>query len=91
MMKFRTFVLGPLIVLTLGFSSLLAESPGMADLNSSFIYSDLKVGDTRDVVLEKLRIAVFIQIDEERDRGLVKCSIRWNGFRYELTSSLKGN
>ena len=88
-MKFRTFVLGPLIVLTLGFSSLLAESPGMADLNSSFIYSDLKVGDTRDVVLEKLRKADFIQIYEERDRGLVKCSIRWNGFRYELTCKLE--
>ena len=41
------------------------------------------------MVLEKLRKADFIQIYEERDRGLVKCSIRWNGFRYELTCKLE--
>jgi len=81
-MKFRTLVFGPLAFLALGFSSLLAESPEMSDLGSGFIYSDLKIGDSREVVLEKLRKADFIQIYEERDRGLVKCSIRWNGFRY---------
>ena len=88
-MKFRTLVLGPLAFLALGCSSLLAESPEMSDLGSGFIYSDLKIGDSREVVLEKLRKADFIQIYEERDRGLVKCSIRWNGFRYELTCKLE--
>jgi len=89
MMKFRTFVFSQLTVLSLGFSSLFAESPGMSDLGSGFIYSDLKVGDSREVVLGKLRKASFIQIYEERDRELVKCSVRWNGFRYELTCKLE--
>ena len=87
-MKLRTLALGQLIVLSLGFSSLLAESPGMSDLGSGFIYTDLQVGDSREVVLGKLRKASFVQIYEERDRELVKCSVRWNGFRYELTCKL---
>ena len=87
-MKLRTLALGQLIVLSLGLSSLLAESPAMSDLGSGFIYSDLQVGDSREVVLGKLRKASFVQIYEERDRELVKCSVRWNGFRYELTCKL---
>lgn len=67
---------------------MLGESPGMSALGSGFIYSDLKVGDSREVVLDKLRKASFIQIYEERDRGLIKCSVRWSGFRYELTCKL---
>jgi hypothetical protein len=88
-MKFRTFVLCQLIILSLGVSSLFAESPGMSDLGSGFIYSDLQLGDSREVVLGKLRKASFVQIYEERDRELVKCSVRWNGFRYELTCKLE--
>jgi hypothetical protein len=87
-MKLRTLALGQLIVLSLGLSSLTAESPGMSNLGSGFIYSDLQVGDSREVVLGKLRKASFVQIYEERDRELVKCTVRWNGFRYELTCKL---
>ena len=79
-----------LLVLLLGWGSFLnAESPGMADLGSGFIHANLKKGDSREVVLDKLRKASFIQIYEERDRELVKCAVRWNGFRYELTCKLE--
>ena len=60
----------------------------MSELGSGFIYSDLKTGDSREIVMEKLRKGSFIQIYEEKDRGLIKCSVRWNGFRYELTCKL---
>lgn len=88
-MKFRFLFLIQLFFLWPGVSRLCAESPSMSDLGSGFIYSDLQVGDSREVVLDKLRKANFLQIYEERDRELVKCSVRWNGFRYELTSKLE--
>ena len=87
-MKFQPFFLLPFLFLFAGIVSLLAESPGMSKLGSGFIYSDLKVGDSREVVLDKLRKGSFVQIYEEKDRGLIKCSVRWNGFRYELTCKL---
>ena len=87
-MKFQPAIAFPLLFLFSGIVSALADSPGMSDLGSGFIYSDLKKGDSREVVLDKLRKGSFIQIYEERDRGLIKCSVRWNGFRYELTCKL---
>ena len=87
-MKFKPSFLFPFLFLFAGIVSLLAESPGMSKLGSGFIYSDLKVGDSREVVLDKLRKGSFVQIYEEKDRGLIKCSVRWNGFRYELTCKL---
>jgi hypothetical protein len=88
-MKIRFFFLIQMFFLWPGVSPLCAESPSMSDLGSGFIYSDLQVGDSREVVLDKLRKANFLQIYEERDRELVKCSVRWNGFRYELTCKLE--
>ena len=64
------------------------ESPKMSPVGSEFVYANLKLGDSREVVLQKLRQAEFIQIYEERDKGLVKCTVRWNGFRYELSCKL---
>jgi|TARA_B100001094_G_C18067473_1_gene738209 hypothetical protein len=90
-MNFRKKLLFLCSSLILATPLLKAESPGMAEVGSAVIYSDLKVGDSREVVLEKLRKASFIQIYEERDRELVKCSVRWNGFRYELTCKLENN
>jgi len=87
-MKFQSSFLLPFIFLFAGIVPVLAESPGMSELGSGFIYSDLKAGDSREVVLDKLRKGSFIQIYEEKDRGLIKCSVRWNGFRYELTCKL---
>ena len=77
-----------LLLLLSGGVGLLGESPAMAEVGSGFVYSDLQVGDSRKTVIEKLRKGSFIQIYEERDRGLVKCALRWNGFRYELTCKL---
>ena len=88
-MKFRLLFLIQFFLLSSGVFPLCAESPAMSDLGSGFIYSDLQVGDSREVVLDKLRKANFLQIYEERDRELVKCSVRWNGFRYELTCKLE--
>lgn len=65
------------------------ESPEMSVVGSDFVYANLKVGDSREVVLQKLRDNEFIQIYEERDKELVKCTVRWNGFRYELNCKLK--
>ena len=87
-MKFQSAFAFPFLFLFAGIVSLLAESSGMSDLDSGFIYADLKTGDSREVVMDKLRKGSFIQIYEEKDRGLIKCSVRWNGFRYELTCKL---
>ena len=53
-----------------------------------FIYADLMFGDSRKVVLQKLKVGGFIQIYEERDKGLVRCTIKWDGMRYELVCKL---
>ncbi len=87
-MRFQPSFFSSILFLFAGIVPSLAESPGMSAPDSGFIYADLKVGDSREVVLDKLRKGSFIQIYEERDRGLVKCSVRWNGFRYELTCKL---
>ena len=87
-MKFQPSFFSLFLFLFAGIVSALAESPGMSELGSGFIYSDLKAGDSREVVMDKLRKGSFIQIYEEKDRGLIKCSVRWNGFRYELTCKL---
>ncbi len=66
-----------------------SESPlYFAEEGSGFIFSDLKKGDSRKVVMSKLRKSGFIQIYEERDKGLVKCTLRLNSFRYELAAKL---
>ena len=57
-------------------------------VGSDFIFSDLKEGDSRKAVMDKLRNAGFIQIYEERDQGVVRCAVRWDGLRYELVSKL---
>ena len=58
------------------------ESPKMSAVGSEFVYANLKVGDSREVVLQKLRDNEFIQIFEERDKELVKCTVRWNGLKH---------
>ena len=84
-MFYRSFLL-----LVAGFSFWLApatakDSPPLEKAGSEFLYSKLKLGDSREVILQKLRDEGFVQIYEERNNGLVKCTVRWNGFRYELT------
>ena len=67
----------------------LPESPNFREVGSKFIYGSLEKGDSREEVLGKLRKDGFIQIYEEREEGVVKCAIRWDGFRFELASKLK--
>ena len=57
-------------------------------VGSEYIFSDLKEGDSRKKVMEKFRKSGFLQIYEERDKGLVKCTFRLNNFRYELGAKL---
>ncbi|MEJ6621444.1 MAG: hypothetical protein QNL93_05830 [Opitutae bacterium] len=79
-----------LLVLSQTFSFLWsAEKPHQfAKVGSDFIYSDLKKEDSREAVMNKLRKGGFLQIYEERDKELVKCSLRLNGFRYGLAAKL---
>ena len=70
-------------------SGKLPESPNFREVGSEFIYGSLTKGDSREEVLSKLRKDGFIQIYEEREEGVVKCAIRWDGFRFELASKLK--
>ncbi len=56
---------------------------------ADFIFADLKKGDSRIEVMKKMRNLGFLQIYEERDKGLVKCTLKLNGFRYELAAKLK--
>ncbi len=72
-------------------NTLFAESPDLRLEGENFIYADLQKGDSRDEVFEKLRGNGFIQIYEEREKELIKCSIRWNGFRYELVCKFQNN
>ena len=69
----------------------LPQSPGFEKQGSDFIYGGLKKSDTKEDVLSKLRKNGFIQIYEERDMGVVRCAIRWDGFRYELVSKFIDN
>jgi hypothetical protein len=69
-------------------ASLRADSPDLTLEGEPFIYADLKLGDSRKVVLQKLKVGGFIQIYEERDKGLVRCTIKWDGMRYELVCKL---
>ena len=64
------------------------NSPELNSVGSPFIYADLKKGDSRETVLGKLRNAGFIQIYEERDKGLVKCSISWDQVKFQLVCKL---
>jgi hypothetical protein len=80
-----------LLILFLNFNFLWAEeSPqGFVKAGSEFIFANLKQDDSRKEVMEKLRSGGFKQIYEERENELIKCTLRLNGFRYELTSKLK--
>lgn len=80
-----------LLILFLNFNFLWAEeSPqGFVKAGSEFIFANLKQDDSRKEVMEKLRSGGFKQIYEERENELIKCTLRLNGFRYELTSKLQ--
>ena len=89
-MKTIGFVLS---LLVLSFAGLFGkeEKNGFVVGSKDVIYSDLKRGDSRESVMNKMRGAGFLQIYEERDNNLVKCALRLNGFRYELAAKLEND
>lgn len=64
------------------------ESPEPTKEGEPFIYADLKEGDSREIVLRKLRAGGFLQIYEEREKGLVRCTIKWGEKRYQLVCKI---
>ena len=70
------------------FFGALGDSPDFPSEGDFFIYANLKEGDTREVVMEKLRTGGFIQIYEERDKGLVRCTIKWDDMRFQLVCKI---
>jgi hypothetical protein len=61
---------------------------GFVKSGDDFIFSNLKMGDSRKDVLSKMRESGYLQIYEERNNQLVKCALKINGFRYELAAKL---
>ena len=62
-------------------------NPQVSNLRINYeliIYFNLKKEDSREVVMKKLREGGFLQIYEERDKELVKCTLRLNNFRWLL-------
>lgn len=66
-------------------------SPNLEKAGSKFIYGGLQKGDSRAVIHKKLRENGFIQIYEEQQSGVIRCAVRWDGFRFELVSKLEND
>ena len=60
------------------------ESAGFPSLKEEGFFSGLRVGDTRDIVLQKLQDHGFLGY-KELQSNLIKSPIRWDGHAYELT------
>ena len=71
--------------------SKLGDSPGFAGVGTGFIFADLREGDSREVILKKLKEAKFREIHEEKEKSLIRCAAKLNGFRYELACKLDGD
>jgi len=84
----KTFCVTFFLLFTGTIFAKLPQSPDLENAGSKFIYGGLTYGDSREEVLSKLRKQGFIQIYEERDEGVVRCAVRWDGLRYELVSKL---
>ena len=64
------------------------DSLGFAKVGSGFLFADLEKGDSREILLKKLERAKFREIHEEKEKRLVRCAAKLNGFRYELACKL---
>ena len=60
------------------------ESPNFTNLSEPGFFAGLAVGDTRDVVLQKLQSKGYLGY-KELQSNLIKSPIRWDGHAYELT------
>ena len=57
---------------------------GFAKVGSGFLFADLVKGDDRETVRKKLAKANFREIHEEKEKQLLRCALKLNGFRYDL-------
>ena len=64
------------------------DSPSFAKVGTGLIFADLREGDSREDVLKKLKAAKFREIHEEKEKRLIRCVAKLNGFRYELACKL---
>ena len=53
-----------------------------------YLCGSQKKGDSREIVLSKLEAGGFLQIYEEREKGLVRCTIKWGEKRYQLVCKI---
>ncbi len=60
------------------------DSPNFVAVGSGFLFSDLRKGDDRPTVIAKLKKAGFRQVYEDKEKDLVRCACKVNGFRYDL-------
>ena len=64
------------------------DSPSFAKVGTGLIFADLREGDSREDILKKLKGAKFREIHEEKEKRLIRCTAKLNGFRYELACKL---
>ena len=64
------------------------DSPSFAKVGTGLIFADLREGDSREDILKKLKGAKFREIHEEKEKRLIRCAAKLNGFRYELACKL---
>jgi hypothetical protein len=64
------------------------DSSSFAKVGTGLIFADLREGDSREDVLKKLKGAKFREIHEEKEKRLIRCVAKLNGFRYELACKL---
>ena len=69
-------------------SSKPGDSPSFAKVGTGLIFANLREGDSREEVLKKLKAAKFREIHEEKEKRLIRCVAKLNGFRYELACKL---
>ncbi len=67
------------------------DSPNFADVGSGLLFADLRKGDERPAVLAKLKKAGFREIYEEKEKALIRCACKVNGFRYDLACKFDEN
>ena len=61
-----------------------AEVGTFGIVGGATVFADLRKGDTGKVVLEKLKRGKFREISEEKPKGLIRCAVKLNNFRYDL-------
>jgi hypothetical protein len=66
------------------------ESPNFTNLTEPGFFAGLVVGDSREIVLQKLQDKGFLGYTELQS-NLIKSPVRWDGHAYELTCKFEGD